>query len=89
MGNDRHIRSGGIRRGNRRAVEKGGTAPISSGMADRYYAVALLSPPADPFIELSILPQRLCGLCVHMPLFIRGHCYCQMVHLCDSYTSDE
>lgn len=89
MGNDRHTRSGDIRRGNRRTVEEGSPDPTPARVADGYYAVALFTGSADPFIELSILPQRICGLCGYLPLLVRGICPCQMVHICSSYTPDE
>lgn len=86
---NRHNRLDRIRRGGRRTMEKGGTAPADTKPAGAYYAVALLAGTADPFIELSILPQRICGLCGYLPLLARGICPCQMVHICSSYTPDE
>ncbi len=59
-------------------MEKSSPASASEGMATAYYAMALLGEAADPSIELSILPERVCGICGYLPLLLRGCCPCAL-----------
>jgi len=76
-----------ILRSNSRAMEEGRTSTTTKGMAGRYYAVGLFDPSANSFIELSLLPELVCSLCLYMPLLLHGTCPCLVARICNGDTS--
>lgn len=75
--------------GNGRIMEESRTTSTAKGMADSYYALSLFDQTTNSSVAMSILPLRLCGLCLYMPLLLHGTCPCLVSCICAGDTPIE
>ena len=71
-----------ILRGYSGALEESSAPSTSAPLAGAYYALPLFGRADGAYVRLSVMHSDACGICVWNPLFLRGHCFCQMDRYC-------
>ena len=79
---------GDILRGDSGTVLQSCSASTNTKLVDSYCAVPLFGRSGDTSISMQILLCDLCSVCIWQPLFLHGHCCCQVDSYCNGDIKD-